>query len=83
MANSAASISGIARPFTATPCQARTSPAPPTSMIRISQAFTMRMIFALSRMSASWPDRAESRKKGMMNSVEAIALNFASAASEL
>jgi hypothetical protein len=83
IANSAVSIRGIATVLIAKPCQASTRPVPPTSMIKISQNLTIRMIFALSRMSASWPASADSTKNGMMNSVEAIALNFASSASEL
>ena len=37
--------------------------------------FTMRMIFALSLASASWPASAESRKKGRMKTAVVIALN--------
>ena len=44
-----------------------------------SQAFTMRMIFSLSRASASWPESAESRKKGRMKTAVVIALNQVSA----
>ena len=39
---------------------------------------TIRMIRALSVESASWPARAENRKKGRMNSPPAMALNVAS-----
>jgi hypothetical protein len=63
MANSAASISGIAMACHGIPCQASTRPAPPTSMIAISQNLTMRMIRALSRMSASWPASATARRR--------------------
>ena len=52
-------------------------------MIAISEAFTTRMIRALSRMSANCPASAESRKNGAMNKAEATALNNPSAASEL
>jgi hypothetical protein len=83
IANSAASISGIAMISVSQPCQAISSPAAPTSMMKISASLTQRMIIALSRMSASWPDIADSTKNGRMNSAEAIALNFASASSEL
>ncbi len=41
------------------------------------------MIEALSRVSASWPASAESRKKGMINRPLASAENHASSASEL
>ena len=60
---------------TAIPCQAISRPAAPTSMITISQTLTMRMIRALSRASASWPDSADSRKKGRMKTPVVIALN--------
>ncbi len=83
MANSAASISGMATASVSRPCQAMSRPAAPTSMMKISASLTQRMMNALSRMSASWPDIAESTKKGRMNSPEAIALNCASASSEL
>ena len=83
MASSAASISGIAAVWTAMPFHASTRPAPPASMIRISQNLMMRMIRALSRMSASCPASAESRKNGRMNSADAIAEKRASSASEL
>ena len=72
----------MATTSTAMPRQAMNRPVAPTSMMPISAAFTMRMIRALSRMSASWPDSAESRKKGRMNTAEAMAENRASAASE-
>ena len=83
MANSASSISGMASECTAMCRHASSSPAAPTSMMAISQAFTMRMIFALSRISANWPESEDSTKKGMMNTPEEMALNRASAASEL
>ena len=51
--------------------------------MKISATLTQRMMSALSRMSASWPDMAESTKNGRMNNPEAIALNCASASSEL
>jgi hypothetical protein len=35
-------------------------------MIAISADLTKRMMLALSRQSASWPDSAENRKKGRM-----------------
>ncbi len=81
IANKAASISGMARPWIATPIQASASPAAPTIMIAISHALTMRMIRALSRASASCPASAENRKKGRMKMPVAIALNQASACS--
>ena len=65
------------------PCQAITSPTAPQAMMAISQAFTMRMIAALSRMSASWPASADRTKNGRMNTPEAMALNFASSRAEL
>ena len=58
-------------------------PAAPTSMIRISQNLTIRMIRALSRASASWPDSADSRKKGRMKTPVVIALNHVSERSSL
>ena len=99
IANSAASSSGIALCASSgggavrqaapapvahsTSCQAISSPAAPTSMIPISHPFTIRMIRALSRMSASCPASAERTKKGTMKTPEATALNIASSASEL
>src|SRR3546814_1079670 len=61
-------------------CSSR--PIDPTAMIPISAPFTMRMIRALSMASASWPDRAESRKKGRMNKPVASALKLDSMRSE-
>ena len=78
IANSAASISGMATVCTAMPFQAIANPAAPTSMIPTSAALTMRMIRALSRISASWPESAESVTNGSTNSAEAMPLNAAS-----
>ena len=64
IANKASSSSGIATPWTMIPCQAINSPAAPTSMIAISHALTMRMIRALSRASASWPDKRREQEEG-------------------
>ena len=83
MANSASSMRGMAKLCVNMPCHAITRPTAPIAMMKISASFTRRMIIALSRMSASWPDRADRRKKGMMNTPEAMALNCASASSEL
>jgi hypothetical protein len=83
IANKASSISGNATVPTAIPFQAIARPAAPTSMIRISQNLTMRMIRALSRASASWPDSADSRKKGSMKMPVVMALNQVSAVSSL
>jgi hypothetical protein len=83
IANSASSISGMAIAWVSRPCQAISSPAAPTIMMPISASLTQRMIIALSRMSASWPESAERMKNGRMNRPEAIALNWASASSEL
>ncbi len=71
IANRASSISGIASVWVKMSCQASTSPAAPISMMKTSASFTQRMIAALSRMSANWPDRAESTKNGRMNRPEA------------
>ena len=80
---SASIISGMATTVTAMSSQAKTSPAPPTSMMTISQNLTMRMICALSRVSANWPASADNRKKGRMKTAVATALNSASAFSSL
>ena len=55
----------------------------PSVMIPNSHNLTMRMIFALSRMSASCPAIAEKTTKGMMNSAEATPENIDSFSSEL
>ena len=65
------------------PLQISASPAAPTAMIAISAALTQRMIIALSRWSASWPDKADSRKKGRMKRPVASALNQVSDLSSL
>ena len=83
MPSSASSINGIATVVTAMPFHASSSPEAPTIMIPISAALTIRTIRALSVMSANWPEIAESRKNGRMNSAEATALNSPSACSEL
>jgi hypothetical protein len=76
-------VSGMATVIVHSPCQASKSPTPPTSMMPISHALMMRMITALSRMSASWPDSAERMKNGRMNSAVASEENQPSAAGSL
>src|SRR3546814_2540331 len=63
-------------PIRVCPAAAISSPADPPSMIRISAVLTSRMIFALSIVSASWPDSADSRKNGSSDSPVASALKF-------
>ena len=67
IAKTAASISGMF---------ASIRPAPPTIMITISANLMIRISRALSWSSASWPESAESRKKGRMNSPCAMELNW-------
>ena len=83
IANNATIISGMATTDTAMSNQAITSPAPPTSMMTISHSLTMRIILALSRVSANWPAKAENRKNGRINTAVATALNNASAFSSV
>ena len=81
MANMASSMSGMATPSTMIPARAIIRPPAPTIMITISQVFTIRMIFALSIESASWPERAESTKKGRVKRQVVSAENQFSACS--
>ena len=59
------------------------SPAAPIIMSPISHIFTVRMILALSRMSASCPASAERIKNGRMNKAEARLLKLDSVVSSL
>ena len=52
--------------------------AEPNAMMKISAVFTMRMIRDLSNVSASWPDRADNRKKGRIASPVASAVKCSS-----
>ncbi len=73
----------MAKPSTAMPRQARNSPVAPSAMIPNSHNLTIRMIRALSRISASCPAIAEKTTKGIMNSAEAMPENIDSLSSEL